>query len=67
VFEAKYRHLDHSEHPGCLDPAMSGDDGILAVDKDRIGKPEALDTIGNLFQLFLGMCARIPVMRDQVG
>jgi hypothetical protein len=49
--------------------AMPGDDFVLIVDEDRIGEAEPGDAVGNLPDLFFGMCAGIvrrwPQARDR--
>ena len=49
----------HLELKGRLDPTMSGDDEVCAVDQDRIGEAKALDAARDLFDLFSAMGAGI--------
>ena len=38
---------------GRLDAAVAGEDGVLAVDEDRVGEAEAADAVRDLAQLLL--------------
>jgi len=52
--------------PACLrakQAPMACDDRVLLINKDRVGEPELADRGGDLFDLALGMSARIARVR----
>ena len=61
-----HRHRVKPELPGREQPAMAGDDAVLAVDQDRVGPAERLDGGGDLRDLGGGVGAGIAGVGDQL-
>jgi hypothetical protein len=57
----------HAKELGGCDTPVPGDDLVVVADQNRIGEAEALDAVGYLAQLFLGVGARIAGIGPQAG
>ena len=66
-FEANAGHFCHAEQLRRLDPAVAGEDRVLAVDQDRVGEAELLDAVGDLPDLLPGMGSRVALVRFQLS
>ena len=64
--EFDHRHLRQAELPGCEQPAVSGDDAIVAVDEDRVGETEGANGGSNLRHLRVGVRSRIAGIGNEV-
>src|SRR5437868_572407 len=59
VLKANTRNLRHSQELGRLHPAVTGDNRVVAIQKDRVGEAKHLNTVGDLADLPSRMGARI--------
>jgi hypothetical protein len=65
VCETDRRHGLEAELLGRLDPAMAGNDAIIAIDQHRVRKTELPDGVDDLADLRLGVRTRIARPRRQ--
>ena len=63
--ERDRRHRLHAEQASRLDPTMAGNDLAFVRHQHRVREAEAFDAVGDLSDLFLGVCARIARVRFQ--
>jgi hypothetical protein len=59
VGQAKRRDLHDPDELGRLHTAVASDNASIRIDKDRVGKAEALNGVGDLFELLFRVRSRI--------
>jgi hypothetical protein len=65
VGQAQRRNTLHAQQLCGFHPAVAGDDLVIIADQDRIGEAEALNAVGDLPDLILGMEAGVFRERPQ--
>ncbi len=66
MLEAHRWHVLQPQELCRFDPAVTGDDPVLAVDQHRIVEPELIDAVGDLAELTARVRACVALMRMQL-